>query len=256
MKRNTAHIKTAIRYGLLVLLVLPLMSYMQQKETTIFLIGDSTLADKPYAKGNPEKGWGQVFPLYFQEDVKVENHAVNGRSTKSFRDEGRWDKVLQKLKKGDYVIIEFGHNDSKSEDPTRYAAAETDYRKNLERYIAETRAKGAIPVLATPIVRRKFENGRLVDTHGKYPEVVRAVAAEQKVPLLDLEKRTKDLVSRYGEEKSKDLFLHLEPNEYESLPEGRHDDTHLSAYGAFRVSDLAAKEMRTALPEVAKLLKK
>ncbi|AKD03743.1 rhamnogalacturonan acetylesterase [Pontibacter korlensis] len=239
-----------------ILLMLPLMALVQKrKEITLFLIADSTVADKPYAKGNPEKGWGQVFPLYLKEGIKVENHAVNGRSTKSFRDEGRWDKVLKNIKKGDYVIIEFGHNDQKSEDPKRYAAPETDYRKNMERYIVETRAKGGIPVLATPIVRRKFENGQLVDTHGKYPDVVRAVAAEQNVPLLDLEKRTRELVSRYGEERSKDLFLHLEPGEYESLPEGRQDDTHLSAYGAFRVSDLVAEEMRTALPEVAKFLK-
>ncbi|GAA4443038.1 hypothetical protein GCM10023188_43470 [Pontibacter saemangeumensis] len=247
--------KNAMRWGLLVLLVLPLLSYIQQEKPTIFLIGDSTLADKPYGKGNPEKGWGQVFPLYLQEGVKVENHAVNGRSTKSFRDEGRWDKVLQKLKKGDYVFIEFGHNDEKSEDPKRYAAPETDYRKNLERYVAETRAKGAIPVLATPIVRRKFEGGELVDTHGKYPDVVREVAAKRKVPLLDLERKTKELVSRYGEERSKALFLHIAPSEYESLPEGREDNTHLSAYGAFRVSDLVVEEMREALPEVAKLLK-
>ena len=238
------------------LLMLPLLSYIQKKETTIFLIGDSTVADKPYGKGNPEKGWGQVFPLYLQEGVKVENHAVNGRSTKSFRDEGRWDKVLQKLKKGDYVIIEFGHNDAKSEDPKRYAAPTTDYRQNLERYISETRAKGAIPVLATPIVRRKFENGVLVDTHGLYPAVVREVANKQNVPLLDLEKRTRELVSRYGEEKSKALFLHIDPSEYESLPEGKADDTHLSAYGAFRVSDLVAEEMQTALPGIAKFLKK
>ncbi|MCC9168214.1 rhamnogalacturonan acetylesterase [Pontibacter harenae] len=254
--KNTGTIKTAIRWGLLVLLALPLVSYIQKKETTIFLVGDSTVADKPYSNGNPEKGWGQVFPLYLQEGVKVENHAVNGRSTKSFRDEGRWDKVLNKLKKGNYVIIEFGHNDAKSEDPKRYAAPETDYRQNLERYISEARAKGAIPVLATPIVRRLFENGELVETHGKYPDVVRQVAKQQNVPLLDLHKRTKELVSRYGEEKSKALFLHIDPSEYESLPEGRKDDTHLSAYGAFRVSDLVADEMRTALPELAKLLKK
>lgn len=256
MNRKTTYRISAVRWTLLVFLLLPLMSYIQKKDITLFLVADSTVADKPYTGGNPEKGWGQVFPLYLQEGIKVENHAVNGRSTKSFRDEGRWDKVLSNVKKGDYVLIEFGHNDQKSEDPKRYAAPETDYRKNLERYIAETRAKGAIPVLATPIVRRKFENGQLIDTHGKYPEVVRAVAAAQRVPLLDLEERTRELVQRYGEEKSKALFLHLEPGEYESLPQGREDDTHLSAYGAFRVSDLVAEEMQQHLPEVAKYLKK
>ncbi|MBF9255049.1 rhamnogalacturonan acetylesterase [Pontibacter sp. 172403-2] len=242
----------------LMLLLLPLMSYVQKqdkKPIIIFLVADSTVADKPYGNGNPEKGWGQVFPLYLKDGVEVKNYAVNGRSTKSFRDEGRWDKVMQEVKKGDYVIIEFGHNDEKSEDPKRYAAPETDYRHNLERFVAETRAKGAIPVLATPIVRRKFENGELVATHGKYPEVVRDVAARLNVPLLDLQKRTEELVSRYGEERSKALYLHLTPGEYESLPEGRNDDTHLSAYGAFRVADLVADEIRTALPELAKYLK-
>jgi lysophospholipase L1-like esterase len=248
--------KNKMLYGVLIFLMLPLFSHIQKKEITVYLIGDSTVADKPYAKGNPEKGWGQVFPLYLQEGVRVENHAVNGRSTKSFRDEGRWDRVMKKLQKGDYVIIEFGHNDAKSEDPKRYAAPETDYRQNLERYIAETKAKGAIPVLATPIVRRKFENGELVETHGQYPDVVRGVSAQQRVPLLDLHKRTKELVSRYGEERSKALFLHIDPSEYESLPEGKEDNTHLSAYGAFRVCDLVAEEMQTALPDLAKLLKK
>ncbi len=248
--------KSKFYFLALFLLALPLLSYIQKKEITVYLIGDSTVADKPYEKGNPEKGWGQVFPLYLQEGVRVQNHAVNGRSTKSFRDEGRWDTVLKQLKKGDYVIVEFGHNDAKSEDPKRYAAPETDYRKNLERFITESKAKGAKPVLATPIVRRKFENGELVETHGQYPDVVREVAAQHNVPLLDLHKRTKELVSRYGEERSKALFLHIHPTEYASLPEGRADDTHLSAYGAFRVTDLVAEEMQTALPELAKLLKK
>ncbi|MCJ8167034.1 rhamnogalacturonan acetylesterase [Pontibacter sp. E15-1] len=253
---KTAFKHTLAQWALLALLVIPLVSYIQKKAPTLFLVGDSTMADKPYGNGNPEKGWGQVFPLYLQEGVKVQNHAVNGRSTKSFRDEGRWDAMLQLLKPGDYVIIEFGHNDQKDQDPKRYAAPETDYRHNLERYVAEARAKKAIPVLATPIVRRRFVNGQLEDTHGKYPAVVRAVAAEKNVPLLDLERRTRELVARYGEEKSKALYLHLGPNEYASLPDGRTDDTHLSAYGAFRVNDLVAEELRKAVPELAAYLKK
>lgn len=226
------------------------------RDITIFLIGDSTVADKPYGNGNPEKGWGQVFPLYFQEGVRVENHAVNGRSTKSFIDEGRWDTVMEKLQAGDYVFIEFGHNDAKEHDPSRYAAPQTDYRKNLEKFVADVRSKGAIPVLATPIVRRKFEGGQLSETHGEYPEVVREVAQQQQVPLIDLQQRTKALVESFGEERSKLLFLHIEPHEYENLPEGKEDDTHLSAYGAFKVADLVAAEMQEVLPELAKKLKK
>ena len=127
-----------------------------KNEITIFMIGNSTMADKPYANGNPEKGWGQVFPLYFKEGIRIENHAVNGRSTKSFIDEGRWDSVLEKIKPGDYVIIEFGHNDEKKDDPKRYAAPRTDYRTNLIKFISETRSKGGTPVLAHSDRKKKI----------------------------------------------------------------------------------------------------
>lgn len=214
------------------------------------------MANKPYNKGNPEKGWGQVFPLYFKEGIKIENHAKNGRSSKSFRDEGLWDIVLEKIKPGHYVIITFGHNDQKQDSPERYSAPDTDYRKNLERYVRETRNKGGIPVLATPIMRRRFdENGKLYDTHGRYPEVVREIAKEKNVPLLDLHKQTEMLLKAYGEERSKELFLHIQPGEYASLPQGKEDDTHLSAIGAFRVCDLAIEEIKLVVPEWVPYLK-
>lgn len=227
-----------------------------KEEITVFLVGNSTVADKPYKDGNPEKGWGQVFPLYFKEGVKIENHAVNGRSTKSFIDEGRWDSVLNKLKAGDYVFIEFGHNDSKKEDPTRYAAAQTSYRENLQKFIIDVRKKDAFTVLATPIVRRKFDGGKLIETHGEYPFVVREVAKSNDVPLLDLHAKTKDLVTAFGEEKSKVLFLHIDSDEYKNLKEKIRDDTHLSAYGAFKVCDLVAEEIRVSLKELSRYLKK
>ena len=224
--------------------------------TTIFMIGNSTMADKPYKNGNPEKGWGQIFPLYFKEEIKIENHAVNGRSTKSFLDEGRWKTVLEKIKDGDYVIIEFGHNDSKKDDPKRFADANTDYRINLIKFVNETRSKGGIPILATPIVRRRFDDqGIFYDVHGDYPKVVRELAAELNVPLLDLHKRTEEMLIKFGEERSKLLFLFIEPMEYKSLPEGKTDNTHLSAYGAFKVCDLAAEEIRNSIPELSIFLK-
>ncbi|MBL6446697.1 rhamnogalacturonan acetylesterase [Fulvivirga sp. 29W222] len=241
---------------ILLLLFSPLAFLMQDDEITIFLVADSTVANKPFKNGNPEKGWGQVFPLYFENGVRIENHAVNGRSTKSFMGEGRWNKVLSLIHPGDYVIIEFGHNDQKIKDPNRYADPDTAYRANLKKYIADTRAKGGKPVLATPIVRRKFdERGKLVDTHGKYPEVVRQVAKEEKVPLLDLEEKTGELLINYGAESSKQLFLHIKPGEYSSLPDGRTDNTHLSPYGAFRVCDLVIEEVREELPELVQYLK-
>jgi len=228
----------------------------EQCDITFFLIGDSTLADKPYAGSNPEKGWGQVLPLYLKEGIKVENHAVNGRSTKSFRDEGRWDTVQKRLKPGDYVLIQFGHNDQKIESPDRYAAADTDYRKNLIRYINETRAKGANPIIATPISRRSYTpQGVLEDTHGKYSEVVREIAKEHNVPLLELHKRTVEVIEQFGFEKSKELFLHYKAGDYAKFPEGKEDDTHLSPTGAFKVADLAIEELKRVVPEMAVFIK-
>lgn len=229
---------------------------LPKEEITFFMVGDSTMADKPYSGSNPEKGWGQVFPLYFKEGIRFENHAKNGRSTKSFRDEGRWKKVMKRIKSGDYVIIEFGHNDEKTSAKDRYAAADTDYRDNLIRYANEVLEKGGKPILATPISRRSFdEHGRLMDTHGRYSEVVREVAAEMKVPLFDLHAKTVEVIKQFGVEKSKELFLHYRPGDYSQFPEGREDDTHLSPTGAFKVSDLAVEELKRELPELKKYLK-
>ena len=240
----------------LAVLFIPLMSFFSKDEITIFLIGDSTVADKPYEISNPEKGWGQVLPLYLKKGITVDNHAVNGRSTKSFMDEGRWEKVLEKIRPGDYVIIEFGHNDQKINDPSRYADADSAYRHNLKKYISDARAKGAKPVLATPIVRRRFdESGKFYDTHTNYPDVVREVAASENVPLLDLHKRTAELLKVFGPERSKALFLHLNPGEYASRPDGLEDDTHLSGTGAFKVCDLAVAEMKNVLPELVPYFK-
>jgi lysophospholipase L1-like esterase len=136
---------------------------------------------------NPERDWGQMLPMYFKDGVRIENHAVNGRSSKSFPDEGRWEPVLNQLKPGDYVIIEFGHNNEKQKDPKRYTEPFGGFKQNLELFIRESREHKATPVLATPVARRKFDdNGGLVDTHGDYVKVVREVAHEQRVLLLEM----------------------------------------------------------------------
>lgn len=229
---------------------------LPKEEITFFLVGDSTMADKPYAGSNPEKGWGQVFPLYFKEGIRVENHAKNGRSTKSFREEGRWKKVMKRIKRGDYVLIEFGHNDQKVSAKNRYAPADTEYRSNLISYVSEVREKGGKPILATPISRRSFdEHGVLEDTHGRYHEVVREVAAEMRVPLFDLHAKTVEVLERFGVEKSKELFLHYRPGDYSQFPEGKEDDTHLSPTGAFKVCDLVVEELKREVPELRKYLK-
>ncbi len=243
--------KTLLRFAAIVLMLYPFSYTQAQKPLKIFLIGNSTMANKEYGKSNPEKGWGQVFPLYFKENVTIENHAKNGRSTKSFIDQGLWDTVITRLSSGDYLFIEFGHNDSKKEDPTRYAAPYGEYKVNLERFITEARKKGAIPVLLTPINRRKFDStGVFVDTHGEYPKVVREIALAMNVPLLDLHKKSQDLLVLLGPEKSKKIYMNVEPGEYERFPEGKQDETHFSGTGAFKVCDMVVEEIRLHLKEL------
>jgi len=211
------------------------------KRITIYTIGDSTMANKK-VEVYPETGWGQQFQYCFDSRVKVSNHAVNGRSSKSFIDEDRWKAVLDSLKRGDYVFIQFGHNDEKADKPALYTDPRTSYRQNLEKYILETRAKGATPILITSIVRRKFdESGKLIDTHGNYPDAVRAVAANLKVEYIDMQLLTKTLVNSLGDEPSKKLYLWTAPDL--KFPEGRKDDTHLSVEGARTFAGLVANEV-------------
>jgi lysophospholipase L1-like esterase len=202
---------------------------------TLFLAGDSTMADKPDLT-NPERGWGQLLRELIQFPLRIDNRAVNGRSTKSFLDEGRWQALMQDLAPGDWVVVQFGHNDEKSYDPTRFTEPDVEFRANLKRFVRETRARGGQPVLATPIVRRKFdEHGSFLDSHGDYPRVVRAVAAEESVPLLEMEGVTRALVQDFGVQKSRSLYV--------------EDDSHLSELGARRFAALAAREMaRVHLP--------
>jgi len=218
---------------------------------TLHLIGDSTMADKPKEPANPETGWGQALPALLQPDaVRVVNYAMNGRSTKSFIDEGRWAKVVAALQAGDFVIIQFAHNDEKDQDPKRYAAPRGAYQENLRRFVREARAHGATPILATPVARRKWNAaGELVDTHGDYPAALRAVATEEKVPLLELNGLTTELERGHGVEGSKRLHLHYPGGVYARWKEPVKDDTHFSEYGAARVAALAVQEwLRLGLP--------
>ncbi len=216
---------------------------------TLFLAGDSTMADKPDVE-LPERGWGQLFAELVRPPLTLDNRAVNGRSTKSFRDLGHWDALLESLSPGDWVVFQFGHNDGKASDPTRFTDPEGEYRTNLQRYVRETRARGAHPVLATSVVRRRFdEDGVFHDSHGDYPRVVRELAAEEGVPLLEMEDATRILVQGLGPEGSRSIYLHFEPGEHPQLPEGKHDDTHFSELGARLVAEQAAREMaRVHLP--------
>ncbi len=228
--------------------------YQEQRPVHIFMIGDSTMADKK-RETEPERGWGQMLQDFFKDEVKVSNHARNGRSSKSFIDEGRWQVVLESLQPGDYVIIQFGHNDQK-DDTARHTDPYSTYKSNLEKFVYETRTQGAFPVLSTSIVRRHFgEKDYLIDTHGEYPVVTRLLAKEMNVPLLDLLKKTNDLVSDLGPEKSKVLYLHTAPGEYPNRPDGVKDDTHLCIEGARIVARFAVEEMKQLKLPVTKYLK-
>lgn len=229
---------------------------MAQQKPTLFLIGDSTMATKENPDKNPEHGWGQVLPQFLTNGIEIQNHAVNGRSSKSFRTEGRWDQVEKQLKKGDFVIIQFGHNDQKIKDSTKFTNPYTQYRANLERYVNEARAKGATPVLMTSIVRRNFnENGVLIDTHKEYPLVVRMVANDLKVPFVDMQLLTEQMEIAYGPENSKKLHLYYKEREDPYYPKGKEDDTHLSKLGAETVAKLAAKNLKALKIGLEKYIK-
>lgn len=225
------------------------------QKITIYGIGDSTMADKVKPNENPEHGWLQVFPQFVTKDVKIVNKAVNGRSTKSFIDQHRWDSIYKVLKKGDYVFIQFGHNDEKQEDSTRYTNPHTSYRHNLIRFIKESREKGAVPILFSSIARRNFnEKGTLIPTHGEYTLEVRMIAQEYKVPFIDLEYYSEQLEITYGPEKSKELHLHFKPGESLYYPNGKDDDTHLSLKGATEISKIVANELKALKLKISKLV--
>ena len=228
---------------------------LAQQPVTVYLAGDSTCANKAIDK-RPETGWGEMLQQYFDPaKVRVVNEAQNGRSTKSFIDEGRWRSIVDRLKKGDWVFVEFGHNDEKKDKPAIYASPE-DYKANLVKFIRETRAKGATPVLLTPVSRRKFENGVLVKTHGEYPDAAKTVGREQGVAVIDMESRSAAILTRYGNEGSRKLFLQLKPGENPNYPNGVEDNTHFNPKGAGEMASLAVEGIREDRLKLGKYLKK
>ena len=210
---------------------------------TIHLMGDSTMAEKDLPKAGAERGWGMMFQNFLDQDVQVINYAQNGRSTKSFIDLGLWDKVYEAVKPGDYVFIQFGHNDAKESDPARYAAAWGAYQDNLRRFVDGVREKGATPVLLTPVARRWFKENKLDrNCHGDYPAAMKAVAAEKDVTLLDVTTRSLDWLEGLGDEASKPFFM---------ISAGKDDNTHTVASGARKVTEMVCSLIKEQLPELA-----
>ncbi len=207
----------------------------KQGKIRILMIGDSTMANKSTRNGNPERGWGMVLQHFFTDAVEVDNHAQNGRSTKSFINEGRWDKVLSRIRPGDYVFIQFGHNDEKYNKEAVYTVPGGTFDANLRRFVMEARQRGGIPVLFNAIVRRKFDGQRLTCTHGDYLLPPRRVAEETAAYFVDANAITHGIVEAMGPEDSKRLYMWL-PKGSPSHPKGLQDDTHLNVYGAHRVA--------------------
>ncbi len=228
-----------------------LLATAAERPMHVYLIGDSTCANKNLEKENPERGWGQLFRAFFGEEVLVENHAMNGRSTKSFRDEGRWEPIYNGMQAGDYVFIQFGHNDEKVDRPKVGSVPEV-FAENLRRYVRETREKGGIPILLTPIARRHFTpEGELIHTHGEYPARVRQVAEEEQVVLLEMEQLTEAWLKELGDEPSRAYFMWVEKGTSPLYPDGREDNTHLNVRGAHVIARMVAEEVKAKVPELA-----
>jgi lysophospholipase L1-like esterase len=222
---------------------------------TIYLAGDSTMAQKLPEK-RPETGWGEMLGKFFQAGkVIIDNRAQNGRSTRTFISEGRWDDILKQLQSGDYVFVQFGHNDESKDKVDRYTPP-ADFRANLIRFVSDVRRKKAFPILFTPVMRRRFDkSGVLQDTHGEYPDIVRSVATEYQVPLIDLHRRSARVLAEYGPEGSRRLFLQLRPNENPNYPNGIEDNTHFNPLGAEVMAQLAVEGIKDLKLDIAKYLK-
>lgn len=260
---------------ILIVAIITLMSAHRQT-TTIFIIGDSTAANKDTTGGKQERGWGMALQNCFDEHIVVDNHAVNGRSSLSFINEGRWDKVLERIKPGDYVIIQFGHNDEKPK-ADRHTDPGSTFDYNLAKFVRETREHGGIPVLMNSVVRRNFfvqapecdddeklrtttyqdgvkmiEGDSLIDTHGLYRVAPRDVARRMNCHFVDANQITHDLEQGLGREASKKLHMWFLPGEEASLPKGRQDNTHYNVYGAQVVARLLADALCEEIPVLKK----
>jgi lysophospholipase L1-like esterase len=214
-----------------------ILFFSQKNKIRIFIAGDSTAANKE-VKAFPETGWGMPFAYFFDSTVIVDNRAKNGRSTRTFISEGLWQKLIDDVREGDYVFIQFGHNDEVKEKTDRYTPPD-DYKTNLIRFINETRKKRANPVLLTPVTRRQFDSaGHIKETHELYSNLVREVAKQYKVPMIDMDEKSKALLQKLGPENSKLLFMQLEPGEHPNYPDGRNDNTHFNELGARKMAQL------------------
>ncbi len=219
---------------------------------TIYLAGDSTVATYPKSL-SPRSGWGQELTHMFDDQIIVSNQAKSGRSSKSFIDEGRLKWILNHIKKGDYLFIQFGHNDEKIEDLNRYTSPSTTYKSYLTQYIDGARKKGAIPILVTPVERMGFsKDGTALKSHGLYPAAMMELGKEKNVPVINLTAKSKNLFQQLGPDKTKNMFLWLNAGDYPNYPNGAMDSVHFQEKGARQIARLVLegiKEVNLPLKE-------
>ncbi|WP_064664865.1 rhamnogalacturonan acetylesterase [Pseudoalteromonas prydzensis] len=229
---------------LITILIMVSFSCMSATDKTqVFMAGDSTMSIKEI-KDYPETGWGMPFSIFFNESVSVINLAKNGRSTGTFIKEGLWQQITTDLKAGDYVIIQFGHNDQSKEKGDRYTPPQ-QYKQNLLNFIADVRAKKAKAILMTPVTRRYFDDaGNIKETHPIYSDLVREVAAQSGVDFIDMDRVTQEYFQSLGELNSRLRFMQLEENAHPNYPKGVNDNTHFNELGAREVAQLVLAELR------------
>lgn len=217
----------------------------------LFMAGDSTMANKPLEKvvfdsiksdsisvPYMERGWGQLLPRFFNENIIVRNYAQNGRSSRTFIEQGWWDSITRNVRPNDFVIIQFGHNDQAKDKPDRYTNP-IEYTKNLSRFVDDIQLKGANPIICTSVVRRRFDNeGVFLDSHGQYVELARQVARKKNVPLIDMYKKSKELLIKLGKKNSISLFFHTTEGESPLFPNGKIDNTHFREQGALAMDSI------------------
>lgn len=211
---------------------------------TVYIAGDSTVQTyDDYWR--PEAGWGQMIPRFFSSDVSFKNHAIGGRSTKSFINEGRLDNILREIKPNDFFLIQFGHNDATISIPERYASV-PDYKNYLKTYINGARQRGATPILVTPVGRRDFNasTGKFNVSFPEYVQGMKEVAAEMNIDVVDLSARSVAYYDTIGPEGSLSVFLHTDPGVYTAFPNGSQDNTHFQEYGAIQLARLVSDEIK------------
>ena len=211
--------------------------------TTIYWAGDSTVKENSILT-YPQTGMGQVFGRFVRRlEVRVENHAENGRSTKSFLEEGRLETIRERMQPGDFLFIQFGHNDEKAEDPARYTSPEDTFRGYLAVFVKAAREKGAYPVMITPLTRRCYRDPQAKYSHGTYAAAMLELARELCVPLIDLTAESEKLVDRMGED-AKQLYMNLPAGRFSHYPDGLEDNTHLQPAGALAFAGLVAEGLQ------------